>query len=235
MGAAGPHGGPHPRRRTARRASQSGDTAVWNALWRTAASANGRGWHQTDWEGLVRAPGQRLGEQAGRRGGNKFRTPRQIAELLDKVWTSADKWREEQGPAKTRDEMRRQGNERARIVLDIVESPAALLTDPERAVLAHAARTALAHNSRGKALDRVALPRAEMRARTGLGLTALRTTLRRLEGRGLLALVEQGLPRGPRGKACARQRLRPARTGGGPGPASSSTGRQVCGAPGTSL
>ncbi len=114
------------------------------------------------------------------------------------MWTSADKWREQQGPAKTPDEMRRQGNERARVVLDTVEDPAALLTDPDRAVLAHAAPTALAHNSRGKALDRVAAPRAEMLARTGLGLTALRTTLGRLEGRGLLALVEHGLRRGPR-------------------------------------
>lgn len=185
-------------------ATKRADRAVWTALLRTAASASVRGQHQWEWEDQLLAADSRLGQQARRHGRGKVRSPEQFMALLDKVWTRADQWLEEQDPAKNRDEMREQGNERAHAVLAAVEDPAALLSDAERAVLDVIARAVLDHNAEGKAFDRVMMPRHRLQPATGLGLTALRTALRRLEGRGLLVLVEKGRPRG----AAARQKAR---------------------------
>lgn len=184
--------------------TERADRAVWNALFATAASANLRGWHQWQWEDLIFDANSHLGQQARRRGRGKVRTPEQFVALLDKAWTSADGWLEEQPPAKNRDEMRAQGNERARAVLAVVEDPAALLTDAERAVLDVIARAVLDRNAAGKAFDRVMMPRHKLLPATGLGLTALRTALHRLDERGLLVLVEKGRPRGPAAKQKAR-------------------------------
>lgn len=183
------------------------DRAVYNSVLSTAMSANVHGQHQIDWEDQLLAADSRLGQQMRRHGNGKVRSGEQVMQYLDKVWTKADALLEEAGPALTRDLMREQGNERARALLAAVEDPAANLSNSERAVLAHAAEAVLRYNEQGKAVDRVTLPRAQMLPHdvagqrieaTGLGLTALRTALRRLADRNLLVLAERGEVRSKR-------------------------------------
>ncbi len=177
--------------------ASGGDQAVWKALRRTAMSAAARGWERWEWEPLVLGRGRRLGDQARHRGVSKTLTPVQLAKRLDSAWTAAVDFLAGQPAAMSRSELRRQGNERAVALLAAVEDPDAALSNGERAVLAHAARSLLAHNGQGRALNRVALPRERMLEQTGLGLTALRTVLRRLQERGLLTLAEPGRRRAP--------------------------------------
>jgi hypothetical protein len=74
----------------------------------------------------------------------------------------------------------------------MTDDPDADLTGAERDVLRVVADMAIT-----KGIERLALPRRVLQEHTGLGLTALRSTLKRLDQTGLLVLAEAGRAGGP--------------------------------------
>lgn len=171
---------------------RDGQRAVWSALFRTAASAVQRGWDCWEWQELVQQPASALGRQAATRDGHRPRTARATAKTLDAAWDRATAWASEQPPRWTRAEATVQALRRADLLTELAADPAADLPDAQRAVLAYASGQA-----RRRELDRVPLPRRYVMAATGLGLTALRTALVRLDAAGLLVLAERGKPSPP--------------------------------------
>lgn len=168
---------------------RDGQRAVWSALFRTAASAAQRGWDGWEWECLVREPSSALGRQSSTRDGRRLKTEKSIAKTYAAAWDRATAWVSEQPAKWTKAEAEEQAVRRADLVAELAADPAAHLAPSERAVLAHAAALA-----REWSTDRPAVRRREAMAATGLGLTALRTTLARLEERQLLVLAERGRP-----------------------------------------
>lgn len=166
---------------------RGGQRAVWSALFRTAASAAQRGWDGWEWECLLREPSSVLGRQASTRDGQRLKTEQSIAKTYAAAWDRATAWVSEQPARWTRSEAEEQAVRRADLVAELAADPDATLPQSYRAVLAHAANQARRLTS-----DRPALPRKQMLEATGLGLTALRTALARLDGAGLLVLAEQG-------------------------------------------
>lgn len=166
---------------------REGQRAVWSALFRTAASASQRGWDRWEWELLLQEPTSVLGRQASTRDGRRPRTKEATAKTLGDAWDRATIWASEQPPQWRREQAVEQALRRADLLAELAADPDADLRDTERAVLAHAA-------ARGRALssDRPALPRAQMLEATGLGLTALRGALDRLDDAELLVLAERG-------------------------------------------
>jgi hypothetical protein len=174
--------------------AKKGDRAVFNALVSTAASAQMRGWNLWDWEPLILEPKSHLGTQLRLKGGRRARTPMAIHKTLGEAWEKAWEWCTEKAPWNAA-EVRQVAQERGRAAKDVAADPDADLTDAERSVLSFAAAQSL-----DRGLLQVALPVRILIAATGLGLTALRTALKRLETKGLLTLVEAGKPRGPKAK-----------------------------------
>ncbi len=179
--------GVHPRDLKAR-----GDRAVWSALVRTAVSAHQRGQGLLDWESLVNDPRSHLGAQVRLKDGHRPRKPVAVAKMLSAAWDAAVVWASEQQPAWDREQTRDEALRRASAMRELVSDADTDLTDAERAVLHYAVTTATA-----KGMLRVAMPRRALMEATGLGLTALRSTMRRLEEAELLVLVEAGQPGGP--------------------------------------
>lgn len=169
-----------------------GGRAVWTALVRTAASAQHRDWDRWRWEEEVTDPRRNLGRQVAVKDGRRPRTPKAVQKTLHDAWEAAWEWRTTQDAPWSRQEAQEAAEERARAAVAVAEDPDTDLTDAERAVLVHAAAEVRHYAERGKGSTAVTLPRAPMLEATGLGLTALRTALRRLEGRGLLTLTERG-------------------------------------------
>ncbi len=116
------------------------------------------------------------------------RTDREVLRLLTAAWKAAEKWVREQPPAIDREA----GRARARAVRDWIADADVQMPDAERKILAHAVQVAI-----DKGTDRPTLPRKQMLAATGLGLTALRLSLARLESARLLVLEVRGHRRGP--------------------------------------
>jgi len=168
---------------------EEGQGAVWRALVRTASSACQRGWDRWEWEELLQQPASALGRQAATRDGRRPLTREAMAKKLADAWDRATVWASEQPAKWTRAEAEEQALRRADLVAELAADPAAQLAPSERAVLAHAAALARKWKS-----DRPAVRRREAMAATGLKLTALRTTLARLEERQLLVLAEHGRP-----------------------------------------
>lgn len=166
---------------------REGQRAVWSALFRTAASAAQRGWDRWEWELLLAEPTSTLGRQAATRDGRRPRTTEATAKTLAAAWDRASIWATEQPPQWRRSEAVEQALRRADLLAELAADPDADLQHADRAVLAHAADRARALTS-----DRPALPRTQMLTATGLGLTALRTALARLEDSDLLVLAERG-------------------------------------------
>lgn len=164
-----------------------GQRAVWSALFRTAASCHQRGWDRWEWEALLTEPTSNLGRQAATKDGRRRRTPEAIAKTLAAAWEHAEQWVAERPDRWNRAEAQQQAIRRADLLCELAADPDADLDNACRAVLAHATDRARALTS-----DRPALPRAQMLAATGLGLTALRSALRRLEEADLLVLAERG-------------------------------------------
>jgi hypothetical protein len=167
--------------------ARQGDRAVWNTLVRTATSAVQRGWTQPDWQALVEEPQSHLGTQARIKRG-KAGTRRDITRTFTAAWGAAEAW-VATAPAPFD---RAEAVERARAVRDLVADADLDLDDNVRAILATAAGIAERNGT-----DRPALPRRTLMAATGLNLSALRTTLTKMDRRGLLTLAERGRPGGP--------------------------------------
>jgi len=166
---------------------RDGQRAVWSALFRTAASAAQRGWDGWEWECLVREPSSVLGRQASTRDGRRLKTEKSITKTYADAWDRATAWVSEQPPMWRHGEAVEQALRRADLLAELAADPDATLPQNSRAVLAHAAKQARRLTS-----DRPALPRQQMLEATGLGLSALRTALARLDGAGLLVLAERG-------------------------------------------
>jgi len=166
---------------------RDGQRAVWSALFRTAASAAQRGQDGWEWECLLREPSSVLGRQASTRDGQRLKTERSIAKTYAAAWDRATAWVSEQPAKWTKAEAEEQAVCRANLVAELAADPEVMLPQSSRAVLAYAANEARRLTS-----DRPALPRKEMLEATGLGLTALRTALARLDEMGLLMLAERG-------------------------------------------
>lgn len=180
-----------------------GGRAVWHALVRTAASAQHYDWDRWVWEEEVTSPKSNLGRQVATKDGRRPRTPKAVRKTLQDAWEAAWEWRTTQEAPWSRQEAQEAAEERAKAAVAVAEDPDTDLTDAERAVLVHAAAEVRRYAEKGKATTAVTLPRAPMQEATGLGLTALRTALRRLEDRGLLTLTvrgQRGAP-GPKRKA----------------------------------
>lgn len=172
-----------------------GNRAVWAALVRTATSAQMRGQDRMEWEAVVLEPGSHLGTQVRLKDGHRARNSKAVAKTLSDAWEAAWEWRTQQPRAWDAQEVAQVALERAKAVMDLVADPETDLTDSQRAILAYAAE-----ETRKRGLLRVALPRRDLIAVTGLGLTALRTALRGLEAGGLLSLAEAGKPGGPKAR-----------------------------------
>jgi hypothetical protein len=174
--------GVHPRELKVR-----GDRAVWSALVRTAASAHQRGQDRIEWEYLVLEQRSHLGHQLRLKDGHRTRKPAHVAKTLAAVWDTAVVWCSERAPAWTAEDAASEAETRAAALTGITADPDAELTDAERAILEHAVNCAREYRR-----PEVTLPRQRMLDATGLGLTALRTALRRLEAAELLVLVQPG-------------------------------------------
>lgn len=169
-----------------------GDRAVWSALVRTAASAHQRGQSVMEWECQISDARSRLGAQVRLKDGHRVRKPLAVAKTITDAWDAAVVWCSEQDKPWDCEQVRAAAESRAALMLDLVADPDAGLPDDERAVLAYAAE-----QTAKRGMTRIALPRRELLEATGLGLTALRTTLKRLHDNGLLVLVEAGRSGGP--------------------------------------
>lgn len=166
---------------------RDGQRAVWSAMFRTAASASQRGWDSWEWECLLREPSSVLGRQAATRDGRRLRTEQAISKTYAAAWDRATAWVTEQPTQWRHGQAVEQALHRADLLAELAADPDAELPPTSRAVLAHAASEARRLTS-----DRPALPRQQMLAATGLGLTALRTALTKLDEAGLLILAERG-------------------------------------------
>jgi hypothetical protein len=175
-----------------------GDRAVRRALLRTACSARQRGWSRVEWAGEVDSAKSHLGAQAKLKRGRAERSARDFEGLLRGAWDQAGRFLDE-NPAWTAEQARAEAEARAHALRDLAADPDADLCDNDRAVLVYAAELAMKRGS-----DRVTIPRGQILAATGLGLTALRLSLARLEKPELLVLVERGRPRGAGAKAKPR-------------------------------
>lgn len=164
-----------------------GDRAVWSALVRTAASAHQRGQDAMEWEYLVLDTRSHLGQQLRLKDGHRVRKPLTVKKTLANAWDAAVVWCSEREPAWTAEDAAREAEERAAVLVDLIADPDTELSDAERSVLDHATAQARAYHR-----PEVTLPRQRMLEATGLGLTALRTALRRLEASGLLTLAQPG-------------------------------------------
>jgi len=120
---------------------------------------------------------------------------------LRSAWERASE-EQAQNPPWSADHIRTRVATQVAAVRGIVEDLENGLTYNERAVLAYAASRAEHHG-----MVHVALPRRPMLEATSLGLTALRTALRRLHEKGLLTCVESGRPNGPNSRREARAAL----------------------------
>lgn len=169
-----------------------GDRAVWTLLRRTAVSAAARGWTRSEWEGEVCLPSGTLAQQIRRRGVSKMRTPAQFVRQFDSAWSSAVGWLEKQPAALEGDEVQARGERAAIAVLAAVEDPETELNGRERAVLHFAVAVLRRHHDEGKPFDRVALPRRDVAAGTGLSERVARAALVRLVERGLLVVSRPG-------------------------------------------
>ncbi|MGI8746805.1 MAG: hypothetical protein ACR2J4_00440 [Deinococcus sp.] len=167
-----------------------GGRAVWSALVKTAMSACQRGWDCWEWKAVILEPASHLGQQVRLKDGARPRTAKAVRETFDNAWETATV-RVSESPARGRHE----ALGTAAAVRDFVADPDSPLTDAQRAVLAAAAAVGLRVGT-----DRVALPRRDLLAATGLGLTALRTLLRALHDIGLLVQVDPGRAGGPAAK-----------------------------------
>jgi len=160
-----------------------GDRALWTAFVRTAASASQRGWTFPQWAGYVSETRSNLGRQARLKNGRKERTPADYERTLRNAWDTGSRWAASAPAAHTPADVAA----RIAALRAFVADADANLTDAERAVLADAADQAEAHRT-----DRPAMPRRDVGQRTGLGERRARTTLDRLDRRGLLPLSIRG-------------------------------------------
>jgi hypothetical protein len=174
---------------------EAGDRAVYNALFRTAASACQRGWDFWEWEVLVLEAKSQLGNQARLKGGRTQRSKSDLRKLFDSVWEAATKWVTEQPKPWDSDATREEAKDRAALLLTVVEDADAPLKESDRNVLIYAAELAV---ERG--MDRVALPWRAVKEGTGLGERTVKNALRRLDHVGLLVLAERGRAGGSRTK-----------------------------------
>lgn len=211
---------------------------LFGALVSTAMWAQQHGMTEAQWCGLLDEPRSRLGAQNRTRRNGTPEAPKRSRDRLARAWASAAAHISER-PRWTRDGAQQAAREAAQVAVDLAADPDSGLTDSERALLAAVAKIA---DDRGS--DRLTLPRQTLLDSSGLGLTALRTALRRLSDRGLLVLVEPGRPREKgRPKRAAVYRLAcrpnpesgvgvpPALSSGAPGSAPTGAPAPVSGAP----
>lgn len=168
-----------------------GDRAVWAALRRVAMSAQIRGWPESEWTAYVLASSRKLGQQARIRRG-KPRPDADLHKQLRVAWKSAAAYLELRPDVMAAAEVAGRGADRARCVLLAVADPDTRLTDPERAVLAHAASEIQRLQREGKQVDLAPLPRRTVAERTGLSERVARTAISDLTERGLLELAVRG-------------------------------------------
>lgn len=161
---------------------ESGERAVYNALVRTAASAQQRGWTYSEWAALLSEVRSTLGRQVRVRR-DKERTRLAVEKTLRGAWDAAATWLADAPAAFTRDD----ALAHVETVRRWIEDADADLTDAERQVLAAACDIAAQHGT-----TRPALPRRALVDATGLGERTVRTTLARLHDRRVLVLEVPG-------------------------------------------
>lgn len=160
-----------------------GDRAVFNALVRTASSAQQRGQDFPEWAALVSEAKSVLGHQARVRSTGKEKPRARYEKTLQDAWQKAAKWVSTAAPAFTRED----ALQHVATVRTWVADAEADLTHTDRAVMAAAVELAEHHGT-----TRPALPRARMVELSGLGERSVRNALVRLDRRGLLVQQDPG-------------------------------------------
>lgn len=170
---------------------RNGHKAVYNALVKIAASAMQRGWSEADWSAFIEA--RALGRQNTTDANGRPANPKQARKRLWKAWDAAAKWVDEQEPPWSPYAAALNAEETADAAVEAIENAENDLTSAERAVLAYAAELATKRGSdaltiaRGDAADGTGFL-----GNTGLGLTAWRTAMKRLDARGALVVARPG-------------------------------------------
>lgn len=162
---------------------EAGDRAVYRTLVSTAASAQQRGHTFPEWAELISQAASNLGRQAKLRSGGKEKTKAAYEKTLRSAWDAAAKWLTTAAPALTRED----ALEHVAVVRDWVADADSPLDDNERAVMAAACVVAARIGT-----TRPALARRALIEETGLGERTVRTTLARLDARGVLRLEVPG-------------------------------------------
>ncbi|MGY1666982.1 hypothetical protein [Geodermatophilus sp. SYSU D00696] len=160
------------------------DTAVYNALFRTAMAAVNAGWLYSEWHAELSKRGSGLGMQVATKQSGDDRPAGQVQKTLQRVWDRAVD-RVKETPAL--DEAAR-----AAYVAKFrtwLANPACPVSDNQRVVLDAIARRAAELN-----VTSPPCPIRYLLGETGLGLTAVRTALRQCIEAGLLVQLEKGQP-----------------------------------------
>ncbi|WP_369132020.1 hypothetical protein [Modestobacter sp. I12A-02662] len=160
------------------------DVAVYNALVRTALAAVNAHWDYSEWHAELDKRSSHLGNQAATKRNRENRPREQLEKMLQKAWDAAVVIAAERPPFD--EEARAAHVAKFRTWLS---DPACPVSENQRLVLDAVARRAAVLN--------VTSPSCSTRyllGETGLGLTALRTALRRCLDAGLLVQLEKGQP-----------------------------------------
>ncbi|EID80213.1 hypothetical protein W59_08364 [Rhodococcus opacus RKJ300 = JCM 13270] len=171
--------------------TERGRKATFGPLVSSAMSAYQRGWGYPEWADFVTEPASELGRQV-RLGSRSSKAA--VEKTLIKAWDMAVS-NADSSPAWTREQISEMARTRARGARELMGKPRADLTANERQILRHV--IALTDE---RARCRHTLPRRAVMEATGLKERSVRTALDGLVGKGMLALVERGRPRGPRSR-----------------------------------
>ena len=167
---------------TAQQLETNGHIGIRTSILRTASSAIQRGWSEEEWIALLEEPESKLGTQFRETYHKRqiIKQPKFIIEL-GKLWSKSEQWLASRPPAYTH----RQIEEELDRIRETMEGSGLGPTD--RTILTTAITIAEANGT-----TRPALPRRLLMESTGLGLTATRNSLARLERAGWLELAVPG-------------------------------------------
>lgn len=148
---------------------RKGHRAVYNAMVRTAASAQQRGWSRVQWEALIEE--RALGMQNRTDAGGRPVNPKAARRRLWKAWDAAAEWLDDQEAPWSDNAARQRVHDLAEALTTATLDEDNDLTPSERRLLAHVAAVAATRGS-----DRLTLARGNRDSRTGVETGLVRDT-----------------------------------------------------------